>query len=841
MDLADLYLAVADIKSALYHVKIGYELNPSLQILEKMARLYDVQGMIACRSGNYDRASAMFEEGISLYPSLWALWEHSAIPYISRELFDEAIPRIEKALELCSSMHSRPLLMLLSNIYLKIGQEQKAKMICRDCLTVDENYEPAIRFMQEFERRIDAFTLKASEYSMQGDNLSASRVIIDAIKAKPESVQLRCKRASYLRLAGELDKAETEMKNLLNQLGSDTQADLVKHQLALIVNHRGVQLLQQGQPNKAISTFTEALEWDPTLSVILLNRGDAHKSKAEYAAAMTDFLAALKLKPGDPPARRRIAVVHDFFALELSKVGRLDEAIQEHNSAIESSPHLPDLHLHRAETFLKLGKYKDAFDDLTFELRVSPGSIEVISRLQALLPSTAATVPTVHSSIPLPPTATARNLEPINSKPQSGRRVELRRKKTAEQQRIEDVDKVFHSFINTPFQFPKIPLSISFTPPAATWVSPQHSNDPGPAADDHRKNDDHGHHFFDVMTTTNLDFDPPLHPQDVKTIWTAKKRITKHQDMEYYHKTEGYARVLHFISVVNESLTGLSFQSELPPLHPSIPACVVVLEQIRDSTQRFVPSTDQSRYGVKEFAYWHQYVSDNCIELLGTVIGTDRREDILDLANSFLDSFGNPQRLDYGTGHEQAFVFFLTGLSHIFNYSRHDFMGIGLRIFPVYMNLAHLLQKRYRLEAAGSHGHWGLDDYQFVPFLWGSAQLIHTDIPTSSITNSTQVMALQQHDLFFDSLTHILEVKNGSLQDNSPSLAYLATSSSWSDINYALFKMIKDEVFDKYTIAQHFFFGRLIPYTLLDAAEEEKRNAERRERKIRREQAAQQT
>ncbi|WVQ76163.1 hypothetical protein IAR50_005818 [Cryptococcus sp. DSM 104548] len=184
-------------------------------------------------------------------------------------------------------------------------------------------------------------------------------------------------------------------------------------------------------------------------------------------------------------------------------------------------------------------------------------------------------------------------------------------------------------------------------------------------------------------------------------------------------------------------------------------------------------------------------------------------------------AFGHPTRLDYGTGHELAFVLGLwccvvPGWIGGEGDKEAEEDELVLWVFTRYLELTTLLQKTYKLEPAGSHGVWGLDDYCFLPYLFGSAQLL------GSSTTPAQSLALAQShhpssqstpaspitDLFTLSLHHLTLFKSGAaFSEHSPLLFSLCQMPNWIKPHGGLRKMFIGEVVGKRVVVQGIWAG----------------------------------
>jgi len=176
---------------------------------------------------------------------------------------------------------------------------------------------------------------------------------------------------------------------------------------------------------------------------------------------------------------------------------------------------------------------------------------------------------------------------------------------------------------------------------------------------------------------------------------------------------------------------------------------------------------------------------------------------------------GDRQRLDYGSGHELNFIMWIYCLQLVDLIKKEDHRALVLRVFQKYLQVMRHIQKSYWLEPAGSHGVWGLDDYQFLPFLWGSAQLIdHKHIKPKSISSQETVEAFANDYMYLGCVQFINQVKTGSFFEHSPLLYDISGAKNWNKVNEGMLKMFKGEVLGKLPIMKHFFFGPLIPFEL---------------------------
>ncbi|PWN48278.1 PTPA-domain-containing protein [Violaceomyces palustris] len=427
-------------------------------------------------------------------------------------------------------------------------------------------------------------------------------------------------------------------------------------------------------------------------------------------------------------------------------------------------------------------------------------------------------------------------------------------------------------------------------------------------------------------------------PKILTTVVKPSKKIGSENKIHQWKLSKSYSIYNLFIQRISEACVGKPTRSshaedsssssssssstttcsttQQPPL--PFKKLTQALETIDSWTDEIEPRSGPQRFGNLAFRDWGKRLEENLEKLHRELLPEHLHPYIVELSTYLGDSFGSFVRIDYGSGHELAFVAWLCYLYRLgFLFHRQEettptpldgppaldvsldnpeagsasgkaadeVIGqtttlsapndveerLGLEIFPLYLKVVWRLQDRYGLEPAGSHGVWGLDDYQFLPYVFGAAQLrnqsslkpsqivktslefqplkktptttttLQPPVPDASKTTATsssssstphvnlilslppEVESRLQYpsqtggtsppppplpNLYLSSLLRIQTKKRGPFHEHSPLLHDISTSvPNWVKLHQGMTKMYKAECLDKFPVVQHFYFG----------------------------------
>jgi serine/threonine-protein phosphatase 2A activator len=303
-----------------------------------------------------------------------------------------------------------------------------------------------------------------------------------------------------------------------------------------------------------------------------------------------------------------------------------------------------------------------------------------------------------------------------------------------------------------------------------------------------------------------------------------KRRILSAEDIDFWLKCDGYKDYLNFIKQLNEFAKGVhnkALNSRNSITNELLINIVLMLDSLSSLVDEIKPFDDDKnqRFGNKAFRVWFNQMTTKVDSDLNQLFDSS---DVMELKPYLMDSFGNEQRIDYGTGHEMCFIIFLMGLYklRLINTSDEALNKEVLRnlshqlltIFNViYLPLVRKIQLRYRLEPAGSHGAFSLDDFQFLPFYFGSSQLVgHPDIEPQSFPDPEVAKKYKDEYMFYSAINFIHEVKRGPFAEHSNQLWNISGVDDWAKINRGLLNMYIKEYLPKFPIVQHLVFGNKV-------------------------------
>jgi len=240
-----------------------------------------------------------------------------------------------------NNSHSATAYNNLGNAYLDINQPDKAIEM------LDRSIALSPYFVWPYHNRAEAF-LRKKEYDK-------------ALKdyAKADALQKNYK--TYIGMGHlylEKGKSDLAVRNFLQALALDPHSETALYGLAVCYG-------RLGKYDEAIQLYSRVLHENPYHSDVYRNRGELYFLHKEYAKALADFNAAVRIDPKDI-----VSLYYGAIAYHYS--GQYDSAIREYGRALALNDKNPVFYDGRGRSFYYKKDYARAIQDFTKAIEFNP-------------------------------------------------------------------------------------------------------------------------------------------------------------------------------------------------------------------------------------------------------------------------------------------------------------------------------------------------------------------------------------------------------------------------------------------------------------------------------------
>jgi WD40 repeat protein/tetratricopeptide (TPR) repeat protein len=230
--------------------------------------------------------------------------------------------------------------------YIVLGEYEQALADCNEAIRLDPQSPRAL-------------AERAWAYIEIGDYVRAIADCSKAISIDPNDFQAHFRRSRAYCLNREIEKAMLDAERAVEI--DPTQAE----SLANFLVHHGETLREQGQNEKAIELFTNAIGLDPGNAWAFGRRAVAYCFSRDFEKAIADCDTAIEINPQD-------ALAYADRAWARIESGSFDQAIADCNEAIRLSPECYWAFQRRSWANRMLGNYEQAKRDSMKAIEIDP-------------------------------------------------------------------------------------------------------------------------------------------------------------------------------------------------------------------------------------------------------------------------------------------------------------------------------------------------------------------------------------------------------------------------------------------------------------------------------------